>query len=90
MFMYAKVVLENLYNQTSVEELEDELQKGYPNGLNEAYDRIADRVLERAPERRKEAASRILILVTCAARPLRWREIQCFFCIDAISGSSDP
>lgn len=88
--MYAKVVLENFYNQTSIEELEEEIQKGYPDDLDEAYDRIAERVLERAPERRREAASKILGLVTCAARPLRWREIQCFFCIDPSSGSCNP
>lgn len=85
--MYAKVVLENLLSQTSVYELEEELKKGYPNGLDEAYDRIADRVLERAPNRQKEAASQILALVACAARRLRWREIQCYFCIDVAQGS---
>lgn len=88
--MYAKVVLDNLISQTSIYELEQELEREYPRGLDEAYDRVAERVLEKAPESRKRAALQILGLISCAARPLKWREVQCFFCIDVINGSCDP
>lgn len=88
--MYAKIVLENLLNQTSLYELEEELQKEYPEDLDEAYERVSIRILDRAPPRQREAASKILRWVTCVARPLRWREIQCLFCIDVGSGSCDP
>lgn len=88
--MYAKVVLDNFLSQTSVYELEQELKMDYPRGLDEAYDRVAERVLEKTSDSRKRAALQILGLIACAARPLKWREIQCYFCIDAKSGSCDP
>lgn len=90
MFMYAKVVLDNFLSQTSIYELEEELERDYPRGLDEAYDRVAERVLEKTSDSRKRAALQILGLITCAARPLKWREIQCYFCIDALKGSCDP
>ena len=88
--MYAKVVLDNFLSQTSVYELEKELEREYPHGLDEAYDRVAERVLEKTSDARKRAALQILGLVACAARPLKWREMQCYFCIDATKGSCDP
>lgn len=88
--MYAKVVLDNFLSQTSIYELEEELQRDYPRGLDEAYDRVAERVLEKTSDSRKRAALQILGLVACAARPLKWREIQCYFCIDVSTGSCDP
>lgn len=90
MFMYAKVVLDNYLSQTSIYELEQEVEREYPNGLDEAYDRVAERVLEKTSESRKRAALQVLGLIACAYRPLKWREIQCYFCIDAINGSCDP
>lgn len=89
MFMYAKVVLDNFLSQTSVYELEQELEREYPRGLDEAYDRVAERVLEKTSDARKQAALQVLGLIVCAARPLKWREIQCYFCIDALKGSCD-
>lgn len=88
--MYAKVVLDNFLSQTSIYELEQELEREYPHGLDEAYDRVAERVLEKTSDARKQAALKILGLIACAARPLKWREIQCYFCIDAMKGSCDP
>ncbi|ROW06784.1 hypothetical protein VMCG_04013 [Cytospora schulzeri] len=60
MFMYAKVVLEDLLSQTSLYELEEELQKEYPKDLDEAYERVSLRILDLAAPRRKEAALKIL------------------------------
>lgn len=90
MFMYAKVVLDNFLSQTSIFELEQELKREYPKGLDEAYDRVAERVLDKTPDSRKRAALQILGLIAFAARPLKWREIQCYFCIDAVNGTCDP
>lgn len=90
MFMYAKVVLDNFLSQTSIFELEQELTREYPHGLDEAYDRVAERVLDNTSDSRKQAALQILGLVAFAARPLKWREIQCYFCIDAVNGTCDP
>jgi hypothetical protein len=50
------------------------------------YERVVVRVLERPARPKREAAARILGWITCAARPLRWREIQSRFCIDFEQG----
>ncbi|KAK0724556.1 hypothetical protein B0H67DRAFT_482825, partial [Lasiosphaeris hirsuta] len=81
MFLYASVVLGNLQEQGSEADLEDELCEHFPNGLEQAYHRVAVRILERAPPRRCDAAMKILRWISCAARPLHWREIQTLFCI---------
>lgn len=88
--MYAKVVLDNILSQTSIYELEQELEREYPRGLDEAYERVAERVLGKTSDSHKRAALQILGLVACAARPLKWREMQCYFCVDAMNGSCDP
>ncbi|RYP07648.1 hypothetical protein DL764_002385 [Monosporascus ibericus] len=84
MFLYAKVVLDNLMGQGSEAELENELEtENFPDGLDSAY---VVRVLERPTRSKREAAARILGWITCAARPLRWREIQSRFCINSEQG----
>lgn len=37
MFLYAKVVMDNLMAQGSLAELDQELEVKFPTGLNEAY-----------------------------------------------------
>lgn len=37
MFLYAKVVMDNLMAQGSLAELDEELNVSFPTGLNEAY-----------------------------------------------------
>ncbi|KAI0440377.1 hypothetical protein F4803DRAFT_527373 [Xylaria telfairii] len=84
MFLYAKVVMDNLMAQGSNVELDQELQVNFPSGLDQAYERVAFRVLD-SPSRhktRKEAAAKILRWLACAVRPLKWNEIQSLFCID--------
>lgn len=56
------------------------------------YERVAIRILDH-PSRsqtRRAAASQILKWLTCAVRPLRWREIKSLFCIDPHNGTSNP
>jgi hypothetical protein len=48
-----------------------------------SYDRIAQRILKKHGPSRHKTVKKILGLVICAERPLRWREIQSRFCIDA-------
>ncbi|CAP71863.1 uncharacterized protein PODANS_6_7990 [Podospora anserina S mat+] len=82
MFLYAKVVLDNLYDQASVADLNDELSKdNFLRQLNAAYDRVAARVLDRSGSKSKTARA-ILEWLVCSPRPLRWREIQSSFCIN--------
>ncbi|KAK8073514.1 hypothetical protein PG994_004413, partial [Apiospora phragmitis] len=98
MFLYAKLVMDNLMAQGSIEELDEELNVNFPKGLDEAcvtpepYDRIAFRILDQTsrPQSQREAACQILKWLTCAVRPLRWREIQSLSCIDPHNGICNP
>ncbi|KAK4163147.1 hypothetical protein QBC43DRAFT_379444 [Cladorrhinum sp. PSN259] len=84
MFLYAKVVLNNLLSQDSVAELKDELSgEHFPEGLNAAYERVVVRILDRPPISRRKTAETILGWLVCSPRALRWREIQSRFCIDS-------
>jgi hypothetical protein len=51
---------------------------------------VAIHILENRLEKRFGVARRILNLVICAERPLRWREIQSHFSIDVQSGTANP
>ncbi|TVY64497.1 putative ankyrin repeat protein [Fusarium oxysporum f. sp. cubense] len=68
----------------SKREFKDELESDtFPKDLDQAYDRIAQRILQNNRPSRDTSVKRILGWIVCAARPLRWREIQSRFCIDA-------
>ncbi|KAI0878364.1 hypothetical protein GGS24DRAFT_518152 [Hypoxylon argillaceum] len=92
MFLYAKVVMDNLMAQGSLAELDQELEVKFPTGLNEAYERVVFRVLDNPARHhtRRDAAAKILRWLTCAVRPLKLNEIQCLFCIDPHAGVSNP
>ncbi|KAF5975669.1 hypothetical protein FBULB1_7245 [Fusarium bulbicola] len=84
MFLYARVVLDNLAAMDSKRDFKDELEsEGFPKDLNHAYDRISHRILQNNTPSRDKSVKRIMGWIVCAARPLRWREIQSRFCIDA-------
>ncbi|RYP77539.1 hypothetical protein DL771_001112 [Monosporascus sp. 5C6A] len=90
MFLYAKVVLDNLASQTSKRLVQQEMQtENFPQGLNEAYERVVARVLDGTARAQKQAAREMLGLIVCAERPLMWREIQSKVCIDLASESAD-
>jgi hypothetical protein len=50
--------------------------------LRHRYGRVISSVLENVPPKRKQVASKIIGWVTCAKRPLKWREIEASFSID--------
>ncbi|KAJ3459196.1 hypothetical protein MRS44_015269 [Fusarium solani] len=91
-FLYARVVLDNLMDQGSEDELDEELDtQNFPANLEAAYERVVTRVLDHKNRPKKAAAaSKILSWMTCAARPLDWREIQSLFCIDLERGECIP
>ncbi|KAK2792536.1 hypothetical protein FQN51_001654 [Onygenales sp. PD_10] len=83
MFLYAKLVMENLLSQYTLRDFMAEIQPGvFPQGLEAAYERIVSAVFKSPPERQRQIASKILGSVICVERPLRWREIQATFFID--------
>jgi hypothetical protein len=55
-----------------------------------SYGRIIQRVINSAEPPAQASAKKILGLLVCSERPLRWREIQSRFCIDADEAICDP
>jgi len=55
-----------------------------------SYGRIIQRVINSAQPSAQGSARKIFGMLVCAERPLRWREIQSRFCIDADEALSDP
>ncbi|KAI0414744.1 WD40 repeat-like protein [Xylaria grammica] len=90
MFLYARVVMENLLNQTQLSRLRKELEPGtFPKGIEKAYERVAVRIFETSSTAEREGAMKILSWIACARRLLKWREIQSLFCIDPVEGDVD-
>ncbi|KAF2997028.1 hypothetical protein E8E14_005978 [Neopestalotiopsis sp. 37M] len=63
--------------------------RNFPKKLEQAYARVVERVLRNPREPERIVAKKILGWVTCAQRPLRWREIQSLFCIDPRTGTAN-
>ncbi|KAI0161066.1 hypothetical protein GGR52DRAFT_586387 [Hypoxylon sp. FL1284] len=90
MFLFARVVLENLLGQTKLSGLKQEIEPGiFPQGIEKAYERVAVRVFEKSSSSERDDATKVLSWIICARRPLRWREIQSFSCIDPVNGNVD-
>ncbi|CAJ0546596.1 Ff.00g012230.m01.CDS01 [Fusarium sp. VM40] len=90
MFLYAQLVLNNLFSQTSKYDLKQELKaETFPEGLEQAYERVVVRVLKTANKAERAVAKDVLGMIMSACRPLHWREIQSKFCIDPSKGEAD-
>ncbi|KAH7174004.1 uncharacterized protein B0J16DRAFT_365522 [Fusarium flagelliforme] len=90
MFLYAQLVLNNLLSQTSKYDLKQELKaETFPEGLEQAYERVIVRVLRNPNKAERAVAKDILGMIMSACRPLHWREIQSKFCIDPSKGEAD-
>ncbi|EXJ70482.1 uncharacterized protein A1O5_06551 [Cladophialophora psammophila CBS 110553] len=76
-FLFAKLVMEYLYQQPTRERLEKEVKfEAFPKELAEVYDRIIKRIKSRLGENEWDFVQQFLGWMTCAARPLKWHEIQ--------------
>ncbi|KAI4128816.1 MAG: hypothetical protein LQ347_004029 [Umbilicaria vellea] len=73
MFLWVRLMIEQLSQQTTHEEVEEALQD-LPNGLNETYGRILLRIQDEKKSRRV-TAEKILKWVVCAIRPLTVTEL---------------
>ncbi|KAI9766233.1 MAG: hypothetical protein M1840_006647 [Geoglossum simile] len=77
MFLFARLVMNNLFSQNSRIRLRKEMApEQFPRGLEEAYARIIRRVLTEAEPSDREDAAKLLGWLACARRPLKWHEIQ--------------
>ncbi|RDL38798.1 uncharacterized protein BP5553_03138 [Venustampulla echinocandica] len=83
MFLFAKLVLQNLLSQVSRAALyETLLPQRFPRGLNQAYGRIVERIEKNQNLDERNQALTLLGWVVTAKRPLTWPEIQGAISID--------
>ncbi|KAF1809853.1 hypothetical protein P152DRAFT_493542 [Eremomyces bilateralis CBS 781.70] len=74
MFLYAKLVLENLFNQTNKNDVVTELDEHrFPDGIAAASSVVL---------RDNGKITHLLGWMICAKRPLKHYEIQCAFCLE--------
>ncbi|KAJ8131792.1 hypothetical protein O1611_g1828 [Lasiodiplodia mahajangana] len=65
MFLYARVVLDNLLSQTRRDGIEAEMAPdNFPTGIETAYERVAKRIFESSSDAKCKDATKILGLVT--------------------------
>ncbi|KAI2633104.1 hypothetical protein GGS26DRAFT_555304 [Hypomontagnella submonticulosa] len=83
MFLFAKLLAELLFSQSSRERLLHELDPSIlPVKLDDAYARVLHRIAEDRPHILTNEIEKVLGWIGCAPRPLRWREIQAAVCLD--------
>ncbi|KAF2638941.1 hypothetical protein P280DRAFT_470952 [Massarina eburnea CBS 473.64] len=83
MFLYAKLVMDNLYHQPSRGELISAIQEdNFPKGLEGAYERILVRIKNTSREPEWRMATKLLGWMVCCKRQLTWKEIQAALSID--------
>ncbi|MCJ1426374.1 hypothetical protein MMC29_004277 [Sticta canariensis] len=91
MFLWVRLVIDNLRSQTTARELENSLEK-LPEGLEEAYDRILDRIKSQMSTSQRDQTLRLLHWISCAYRPLKLYELEdgvAFHCDQCIPGPRD-
>ncbi|KAL5380194.1 hypothetical protein DPSP01_007994 [Paraphaeosphaeria sporulosa] len=87
MFLYAKLVMDNLFQQPTRGDLLDAVsENNFPDGLKEAYERIVKRI-KRTHAVEWPKVKKLLGWMVCAQRQLAWREIQVALSIDIESRS---
>ncbi|KAJ4353074.1 hypothetical protein N0V95_003669 [Ascochyta clinopodiicola] len=83
MFLYAKLVLENLIAQPTRDDLIKGIQRdNFPIGLRGAYERILRSMKQVSSPEEWEKAKKLLGWMICAKRRLTWKEIQVALSID--------
>ncbi|KAI9858937.1 MAG: hypothetical protein M1813_007239 [Trichoglossum hirsutum] len=90
MFLFAKLVMPNLYKLTSRPQLLEEIKTSrFPRGLEGAYERIMSRIKQDASFEEWKIAQKLLGWMVCARRPLKWHEIQGAVSIDPVEQTID-
>ncbi|KAK0111063.1 hypothetical protein ONS95_001443 [Cadophora gregata] len=84
MFLYAKLVMNHICGLDTKEAVLNELNSyGFPDGLEEAYERIIKRLHDTLSPAQWKSTRKLMGWLVCAKRPLRWREVQAAFSMDA-------
>ncbi|RFU25373.1 hypothetical protein B7463_g10968, partial [Scytalidium lignicola] len=92
MFLFAKLVMENLHAQeTRIDLLREIEEYPFPEGLGDAhsYERILRRLERSLVSKQWEIVRKLLGWMVCAKRPLKWREIQTAVSIDPYNQTID-
>ncbi|KAH8800405.1 hypothetical protein F5884DRAFT_863111 [Xylogone sp. PMI_703] len=77
MFLFARLVLENLHAQENLESVYNELHPDtFPNGFDQAYARIVNKILRNPNPVQRQTARKLLGWITFSKRPMKWHEIQ--------------
>lgn len=74
MFLYTRIILDNLKHMSGPDEIKNEL-KVLPANLDEAYDRIFQRINQAEPSM-KEKCRKVLGWIDCAPTPLTVQEME--------------
>lgn len=83
MFLFAKLVMPNLYAQPTRHKLLEEIAVSrFPQGLEEAYERIMNRIKQNTTPEEWKIAQKLLGWMVCVRRSLKWHEIQGAYSID--------
>ncbi|OAL02432.1 C2H2 domain-containing protein [Phaeosphaeriaceae sp. SRC1lsM3a] len=83
MFLYAKLVLENLFDLNIREKVIDAIKhENFPRGLEQAYERIVRRIKDDSKIGDWKVAKKLLGWMVCAKRQLTWKEMQIALSID--------
>ncbi|KAI1122503.1 hypothetical protein F5Y10DRAFT_72272 [Nemania abortiva] len=88
MFLYARIIVDNLEQMSSIDEIRSEL-KALPNDLTEAYHRIFHRINTATPANRKRCR-KILGLIGCATTPMTIFEMEHALAVDFKKEYHDP
>ncbi|KAL4928317.1 uncharacterized protein BDV17DRAFT_264698 [Aspergillus undulatus] len=77
MFLFAKLVMNNLAKQSTIGRFWSEISDSrLPNELDEAYTRIVERLKDDLLPEQLEYTRLLLGWLVCSKRPLKWTEIQ--------------
>ncbi|KAL8950879.1 MAG: hypothetical protein Q9222_003113 [Ikaeria aurantiellina] len=88
MFLFAKLVMENLLNQVTQSDVLQQLEPdSFPVDLEAAYERICETAFKDGPQ--KKAVIKIIGWTVCTSRKLRWREVQAAFYVVPGQNHSD-
>ncbi|KAI6553144.1 hypothetical protein MCOR04_010777 [Pyricularia oryzae] len=83
MFIFARCVFEELYNQPSGQAVLDEWREDrFPKDLEDLYERILLRIIGTGTANQQDASKKLLSWIAVARRPLRWYEIQASYSIN--------
>src|SRR5207248_2371785 len=84
MFLWASLMMHTVRSATSPQEILEGLTVA-PSGLGTLYDSILDKI-SRQPSNRCRLARTTLLWTCCAARPLRWPELETVLAFDSALG----